>query len=95
MALQMNYYYAPVQIMIFNAYWRINPKNGLIGGKNEINYIIEVFKNADASHVENAQAIDRLTYSFIPNISNGAPNFIVQAYNHAKTLSNFEGSVDV
>lgn len=91
----MNYYYSLIDTTIYNAYWRINPKNGLVGGKDEMNYVIEVFKNPDASHVENAQAIDRFTYMFKPDISADADNFIAQAYNHAKTLPKFSGSIDV
>lgn len=95
MALQMNYYSRQYDIMIYNAYWRINPKNGLVGGKDEINYIIEVFKNADMSHVENPQPLDRLTFTFLPDITEGADNFIAQAYDNAKTRPEFLNSVDV
>jgi len=94
MALQQNYYHQQLGILLFNAYWRINPKTGLVGGKDEMNYIIEVFKDAGASHVEHAQPIDRLTLMFVPDI-NSANNFIAQAYSHAKSTQYFNGSVDV
>lgn len=42
MALQMNYNYPKIGITFMNAYWRINPKNGLVDGKDEMNYILEV-----------------------------------------------------
>lgn len=95
MALQMNYYNAEYDIMVYNAYWRINPKNGLIGGKDEMNYVIEVFKNAEMSHKDNSQPLNRLTFMFIPDVSENADNFIAQAYNHAKTLPTFQNSIDV
>jgi len=95
MALQLNYYHQQLGITLYNAYWRINPKNGLVGGKDGINYIIEVFKDVDASHVDNAQPIDRLTLMFVPDIGSGANNFIAQAYLHAKSIQYFSGSIDV
>lgn len=95
MALQMNYYYSLIGTTIYNAYWRINTKNGLVGGKDSMNYVIEAFKDANAAHAENPQAIYRETYSFVPDITDGADNFIKQAYLHAKSLPYFTGSVDV
>ena len=95
MALQQNYYSSKFDVMMYNAYWRINTKNGLVGGKDTINYVIEAFKNISASHVENAEVIERQTHLFVPDISGGANNFIAQAYLHAKSLPYFSGSVDV
>jgi len=95
MALQMNYYSPQFDITMYNAYWRINPKSGLVGGKDELHYIIEVFKNADMSHVESPQALERHTLMFTPDISGGAENFIKQAYLHAKSTPYFSGSIDV
>lgn len=94
MALQMNYVHPEIGVVMYNAYWRINPNTGIIGGKNQIKCTIEVYKNADAAHMLNSKSIKGFTYSFIPNISNNAPNFIEQAYNHIKTLPMFNGCVD-
>jgi hypothetical protein len=94
MALQMNYYHEPHDFTYMNAYWRINPTFGITGGKNGIKYTIEVFKNADSAHQENPKCIKGFTYSFMPNLKKSAPNFIEQAYNHAKA-GNYSGSVDV
>jgi hypothetical protein len=95
MALQMNYYHQPFDTMFMNAYWRINPISGIIGGKDRIVYIIQVYKDAGVAHSINGQQMNEYDYSFVPDISLNAPNFIAQAYNHAKTLSMFQGSVDV
>ena len=95
MALQMNYYYSLIGTTIYNAYWRINTKNGLVGGKDSMNYVIEAFKDANAAQAENPEAIYRMTYLFVPDITDGAENFIAQAYLHAKSLPYFTGSVDV
>lgn len=95
MAIQIKYYNQDLDITIYNAYWRINPNYGIIGGKNNINYTIEVFKNADLAHVENFKTIQGFTFSFTPNLNNGAPNLIAQAYNHAKTLPQFIDGIDV
>jgi len=90
MALQMNYYHTEFGITFYNAYWKINPNNGIIGGKSGIRYTIEAFKNNESSKV-----IKGFTFSFIPDLSVNAPNFIVQAYNNAKSLPLLNGSVDV
>lgn len=97
MALQMNYdYYSPenTPTTIYNAYWRINSKNGLVGGKDEMHYVIEVFENADLARVEYPQALGRYTFRFIVNL-NSVDDFIRQAYLHAKTTSLLRESVDV
>lgn len=95
MALQVNYDYKEFDMIMYNAYWRINPVQGIAGGKDGIKYTIEVFKNAETARKKDSKSIRRLIFSFIPDMSNGAPNFIVQAYNHAKSQPQFQGSVDV
>jgi len=95
MALQVNYYYPEFDMTIYNVYWRINPNHGIIGGKNGIRYTIEIFKNAETAHQKNSKSIKGITFSFIPNLDYGAENFITQAYNHAKSLPEFSGCVDV
>ena len=93
MALQMNYNHPKVSIIFYNAYWRINPIKGLVGGKNEMNYILEVYKNAEDAHA-GLQPMEKFVYTFTPNLSS-SKNFIAQAYDHAKTLGKYNGSVDV
>ena len=95
MAIQMNYYHPQLDTTIINAYWRINPNNGIIGGKNKINYTIEVFKNREMAYNDNFKTIKGFTFTFVPDLNNSAPNFITQAYNHAKSLPLFNGSIDV
>lgn len=90
MALQVNYKHTEFDIIFYNAYWKINPNNGIIGGKSGIRYTIEVHKNS-----ESTKPIKGFTFSFMPDLSNNAPNFIIQAYNNAKSLPLFQGSVDV
>ena len=34
------------------------------------------------------------TYSFKPSVVNGSTNFIAQAYEHLKTLPEFDGAID-
>jgi hypothetical protein len=95
MALQMNYQHPELDVTIYNAYWRINPNTGIIGGKNGIKFTIEVYKSAEVAHTLNSKTIKGFTFTFVPNLSDTAPNFIKQAYNHVKTLPMFNGSVDV
>jgi len=92
MALQMNYNYPKIGIIFYNAYWRINPKKGLVGGKDEMNYVLEVYKNADDAH-SGLQPMEKFVNTFIPDIKS-AKNFIAQAYDHAKSNKCY-GSVDV
>jgi len=94
MALQMNYYDSLREKIIYNAYWRINPNHGIHGGKNEIIYTLEVFESADLAHAKNFKCIRGFSYTFVPDISTNAPNFIIQAYNHAKLHGYYE-SIDV
>jgi hypothetical protein len=95
MALQVNYDYKEFDMIMYNAYWRINPESGILGGKEKIRYTIEIFKNAETARKKGSKSIKSITLSFIPDLSLGAPNFIVQAYNHAKSQPQFQGSVDV
>lgn len=94
MALQMNYFHKPLNMMFMNAYWRINPKRGLVGGKDEMNYVLEVYKDASTAHVKDSMPLDKAIQTFIPDMKS-TKNFIEQAYNHAKTTSQFSGSVDM
>lgn len=94
MALQMNYYHSPLGVTFYNAYWRINPDFGIIGGKNGVKYTIEVYKDANTAHTKNSKCIKGFTHFFVPDYKSGAPNFIEQAYNHIK-LHDCYGSVDV
>ena len=93
MALQMNYNHPKVSIIFYNAYWRINPIKGLVGGKNEMNYILEVYENAEGAHA-GLQQMEKFVYTFTPNL-NIPRNFIAQAYDHAKSLGAYTESVDV
>jgi len=95
MALQKNYYHKQLNIVINDVYWRINPDYGIEGGKNKISYIIEGYKDSNAAHQEGSLVIDKLNFSFIPDITFGSLNFIEQAYNHAKNQPNLKGSIDV
>jgi len=94
MALQMNYYHKPLDMTFMNAYWRINPTRGLVGGKDEMNYVLEVYKDAKTAHTLGSQSFEKIIKTFKPDM-NSIKNFIEQAYNHAKTTSPFNASVDV
>ena len=90
----MNYISTSLGVTIMNAYWRINPKKGLIGGKDEMNYVLEVYKDAKAAHKIDSKPLDRIIKNFIPDLKSNK-NFIEQAYNQIKSMSQFSGSVDV
>jgi hypothetical protein len=92
MALQMNYTHSQLGT-IYNAYWRINTKKGLVGGKEEMNYVLEVYKDAGTARAKDSKPLDKVIKTFVPDMKS-KKNFIEQAYNHAKTTSEFTGSVD-
>ena len=93
MALQMNYKHPKIGIIFIDAYWRINPKNGLVGGKDEMNYILEVYRNVDDAHA-GLQPIEKFVHTFIPNLNTNR-NLIAQAYDHAKSMGIYNESIDV
>lgn len=72
------------QLTAANVYWKITQING---DKNNISYTIEGFKSD--------QQVYGYSYSFTPDVSDGAANFIQQAYVHAKTQAPFLSAADV
>ena len=94
MALQLKYTYSPFNTTYNNSYWKIDSKNGISGGKDGIQYNLEMFINVDHSKAKNARAIESFRNKFVPVLT-GDTNFIAQAYNHAKTFSQFSGSTNV
>ena len=95
MALQRNYYYQPFDTSFGNAYWRINPNTGIQGGKNKITYTMQVFKDRNSADSEDSKYIAEYHYNFIPDMSFGAANFVMQAYNHFKSLPEFMDAIDI
>lgn len=67
-----------------NAYHRVSR---IEGGKDEMVCYVQILKNADAT-----RALTESTYAFSPSLD--GENFITQAYEHLKTLSEFAGAVD-
>jgi hypothetical protein len=56
------------------------------GDKNRLRFVISIMSGPDGSTYEQQEKI------FTPNMDGG--NFIKQAYEHLKTLPEFEGAVD-
>jgi len=73
------------------AYWRVVQ---FYGNKERLNYQVNVWPTkADA--VGGALAIaNGGHFGFVPDLSEGAPNFIQQAYNDIKARPEFAGAVD-
>lgn len=65
------------------AYWRVA---SIRGHKEAIRYTMEAI--VEGNRVESTE------YAFEPDLSPEAPNFIAQAYAHAKKQPQFAGSVD-
>jgi len=72
-------------VVLADTYCRISR---VVGGKDLMHFNVEVL-NGDK---------DRLfmekSFSFTPSVADGAENFIKQAYEHLKTLDEFDGAED-
>lgn len=71
-----------VQKVTFSAVCKVNFING---GKEEL--------SVNVLHIGDGIKYER-TYSFVPSVAEGAPNFIKQAYLHLKTLPEFSSAED-
>lgn len=89
MALQCNYYDSNLEVEVQDCYWKITH---IEGNKNFILFKVGVFRNKEKA--DNNIIINEFQYHINPDLDSGH-NFIVQAYNHLKTLPNFDGAIDV
>lgn len=72
------------QDMLFNStYCKVNQ---VFGGKENMSCLINVYDKKDGVVLMTNQ------YSFVPDLQ--GKNFIAQAYDHAKTMPEFEGAQD-
>jgi|14BtaG_2_1085337.scaffolds.fasta_scaffold09775_3 hypothetical protein len=63
-------------------------KVGMIeGDKNMVRFVLHVHK------AEDDRVVDRRTYHFAPDMNGN--NFVAQAYQHLKTLSEYSNATDV
>jgi hypothetical protein len=92
MALLNDYYQPQYEITIPNCYWKIEIYNGISGGKTSIRVTLNCFKNKEIADTNIGQYAN-FNFNFVPDISDGSPNFITQAYNYAKTLPEFINAV--
>jgi hypothetical protein len=66
-----------------DAYWKVTD---IVGTKTNIKFCVCAFSGQTQ--------IDVATYAFTPSVEEGASNFIKQAYEHLKTLSEFADAED-
>ena len=69
-----------------NAYCKVANVNG---SKLELTFEVHIFNS------EKQNLIDRKFYSFQPSVTEDSKNFIAQAYEHLKTLPEFENSANI
>lgn len=69
--------------LLASAYWKIT---NISGNKTQMTVTLTAF-------VSKAQ-VDNFAFSFVPDVSDGAADFIRQAYIFAKTLPEFANSED-
>jgi len=72
---------------IQNAYYKIE---NLTGDKNKINITVSIYKDNNKTVL-----FDRKSYSFIPNVTDIAKNFIKQGYEYLKTLDEYENAINL
>ncbi|WP_257063424.1 hypothetical protein [Priestia megaterium] len=60
------------------------------GTKEKTDFIMSVYDNSEKTNL-----IDQKSYSFSPDIQEGAANIITQAYNYLKTMDEYKDAVDV
>ena len=71
------------QLIVLDAYWRVA---NISGTKENIKVVVT------ASASKESQILKMCEYEFVPSLGN--VNFIAQAYEHLKTLPEFEGATD-
>ena len=71
------------EVFFQNAYCKINKQDGT---KELVCFDVDFFTQKDG------EKINSLVYQFCPDMDGG--NFIKQAYEHLKTLPEFEGAID-
>lgn len=60
------------------------------GTKDKVEFSIGIYTNKDS-----LQLIRTQDYVFTPSVDNSSSNFIKQAYEYLKTLSEYEGAIDI
>ena len=93
MALINEYYNEHFNITIPNCYWKIERDNGISGGKEQLNVRLNCFKTKEIADTNQNKYMD-FDFKFSPDLTEGAENFITQAYLFAKTLPEFIHSLD-
>lgn len=76
---------------VYNAYYRLN---SLSGDKDNIEFVMHGYASKSLRN-EGAGRIDEEYYSFTPDTSEDATNFIKQAYEYLKTLPEYADAIDV
>jgi hypothetical protein len=92
MALIKDYYNKQFGVTIPGCYWKIDIKNGLVGGKTKLRVRMNCFKTKAIADTNKNKFAD-FDFDFIPSLTSGV-NFIEQAYAHAKTLPQFSGAIN-
>lgn len=89
MAFRLNTSFAGIEIP--NAYARFE---GINGDKNNLDMQMVFYANQQAC-LDGSAPFNRVQFSFMPDMSDGAPNYHKQAYEIAKTKPEFDGATDV
>ena len=93
MALQKDYYVARYDVTKTNCYWKVAIEGGIEGGKTQLRCRMLCYAD-QATADTNSDEYAGFNFEFAPDMES-ADNFIAQAYDHAKTLPEFSGAVDV
>jgi hypothetical protein len=93
MALQKDYYVARYDVTKTNCYWKVAIEGGIEGGKTQLRCLMLCYADK-ATADTNSNEWAGFNFEFTPDLES-ADNFIAQAYDYAKTLPEFSGTVDV
>jgi hypothetical protein len=92
MALIKEYYNNKLDVTIQNCYWKVEVDCGIIGGKTKLHVRMNCFRNKTIADTNSNKFMD-FDFDFVPDM-NSKLNFIAQAYEFAKNLSEFKGAID-
>lgn len=91
MAVLIKYYQLPNKLIATNVYLRIE---NMGGNKENITLDVAFYVSQDDA-VKGTPPIDRRSFVLIPDLSETSKNFFIQGYNLIKSMSEFEGAIDV
>ena len=89
MALKLNVS-LPNGLGVEGAYHRVS---SISGSKTKIDFTLTIYKSQE-DYDNGLSCVGKLKFDFIPSVEIGSDNFIQQAYNHLKSLMEYQEAQD-